>query len=189
MASGEAITVDGLHVRRGGKEVLHGLSFSVARGRVTGLLGPSGCGKTTLMRALVGVQMVEAGRVSVLGHPAGSRELRSRVGYVTQAPSVYRDLTVRENLRFFGRVLGVRQGRIDEVIETVALGGEADRVVGRLSGGSRPGPRSPPRCSAIRAYWFSTSRRSASTRSCAAIYGRHSPRLRPPARRCSSPVT
>jgi ABC-2 type transport system ATP-binding protein len=137
MSNGEAIAVEGLCVRRGGKAVLHGLSFSVAGGRVTGLLGPSGCGKTTLMRAIVGVQIVEAGRVTVLGRPAGSRRLRPRVGYVTQAPSVYRDLSVRENLRFFGRVLGVARGRIDEVVETVALGGEADRVVGNLSGGQQ----------------------------------------------------
>jgi ABC-2 type transport system ATP-binding protein len=132
-----AISVDGLRVRRGGSPVLHGVTFSVARGKVTGLLGPSGCGKTTLMRAIVGVQVVESGRVAVLGHPAGSRGLRPRVGYVTQAPSVYRDLSVRENLRFFARVLGVPGRRIDEVIETVALGGEADRVVGRLSGGQQ----------------------------------------------------
>ncbi len=135
MASGEAIEVDGLRVERGGVEVLHGLSFAVAGGRVTGLLGPSGCGKTTLMRAIVGVQIVASGRVTVLGRSAGSRRLRSRLGYVTQAPSVYRDLSVRENLRFFARVLGVSSHRIDEVVETVALGGEADRVVGRLSGG------------------------------------------------------
>jgi ABC-2 type transport system ATP-binding protein len=137
MANGEAIAVEGLRVRRGGKPVLRDLSFSVASGTVTGLLGPSGCGKTTLMRAIVGVQIVEAGRVAVLGRPAGSRRLRPRVGYVTQAPSVYRDLSVRENLRFFGRVLGVRRSRIDEVVETVALGGEADRVVGNLSGGQQ----------------------------------------------------
>jgi ABC-2 type transport system ATP-binding protein len=132
-----AIVARSLAVRRGGKPVLHGLSFSVERGRVTGLLGPSGSGKTTLMRAIVGVQVVESGQVAVLGRPAGSRELRPRVGYVTQAPSVYRDLSVRENLRFFARVLGVPGGRIDEVIETVDLGGEADRVVGRLSGGQQ----------------------------------------------------
>ncbi|MGB7589547.1 MAG: ABC transporter ATP-binding protein [Solirubrobacterales bacterium] len=136
-SNGAAIAVEGLRVRRGGKPVLHGLSFSVGAGRVTGLLGPSGCGKTTLMRAIVGVQLVESGGVTVLGRPAGSRRLRSRIGYVTQAPSVYRDLSVRENLRFFGRVLGVRQGRIDEVIETVALGEQTDQVVGSLSGGQQ----------------------------------------------------
>jgi ABC-2 type transport system ATP-binding protein len=137
MGGGETIGVEGLRVRRGGKPVLRDLSFSVASGKVTGLLGPSGCGKTTLMRAIVGVQIVEAGSVAVLGRPAGSRRLRARVGYVTQAPSVYGDLSVRENLRFFARVLGVRRGRIDEVIGTVDLGGEADRVVGSLSGGQQ----------------------------------------------------
>jgi ABC-2 type transport system ATP-binding protein len=135
MASGTAIEVDGLRVRRGGRPVLRDLSFPVAAGAVTGLLGPSGCGKTTLMRAIVGVQLVESGRVVVLGEPAGSPSLRARVGYVTQAPSVYRDLSVRENLRYFARVLGAPHERIEEKIETVALAGQADQVVSSLSGG------------------------------------------------------
>jgi ABC-2 type transport system ATP-binding protein len=130
-----AIDVDGLRVSRGGRPVLHGLTFSVAPGQVTGLLGPSGCGKTTLMRAIVGVQIVELGRIEVLGAPAGSVGLRARVGYVTQAPSVYGDLSVRENLRYFARVIGAPQQRIGEVIETVALGGQTDQVVSSLSGG------------------------------------------------------
>ncbi len=133
--SGPAIAVEGLHVRRGGNPVLRDLSFAVMAGTVTGLLGPSGCGKTTLMRAIVGVQVVEGGRVEVLGEPAGSPALRSRVGYVTQAPSVYGDLSVRENLRYFARVLGASHDRIEETIETVALGGQADQVVSSLSGG------------------------------------------------------
>jgi ABC-2 type transport system ATP-binding protein len=135
MADGEAIAVDGLRVRRGGKPVLHDLSFPVAGGKVTGLLGPSGCGKTTLMRAIVGVQVVESGKVEVLGEPAGSPSLRARVGYVTQAPSIYGDLSIRENLRYFARVLGVSQRRIEKAIETVALGEQADQVVSSLSGG------------------------------------------------------
>jgi ABC-2 type transport system ATP-binding protein len=130
-----AIGVEDLVVRRGGREILHGLSFEVAPGQVTGLLGPSGCGKTTLMRAIVGVQIVESGRIEVLGRPAGARELRSRIGYVTQAPSVYGDLSVRENLRYFARVLGVGHERIDATIETVALDEQADQVVSSLSGG------------------------------------------------------
>ena len=134
---GPAISVDGLRVRRGGRPVLRDLSFEVAPGTVTGLLGPSGCGKSTLMRAIVGVQTVEAGRVEALGEPAGSRSLRARVGYLTQAPSVYGDLTVRENLRFFGRVLGVGEGRGEATIETVALGPYADQVVSSLSGGQQ----------------------------------------------------
>jgi ABC-2 type transport system ATP-binding protein len=130
-----AIAVEGLRVRRGGREVLHGLDFGVASGRVTGLLGPSGCGKSTLMRGIVGVQIVESGRIEVLGTPAGAPPLRSRVGYVTQAPSVYGDLSVRENLRYFARVLGVDRSRVEATIETVALGEQADQVVASLSGG------------------------------------------------------
>ncbi len=106
-------------------------------GIVTGLLGPSGSGKTTLMRAVVGVQIVEGGDVTVLGSPAGSPKNRRRVGYVTQAPSVYGDLTVRENLRYFARILGVPNERVEETIETVDLGVNADQVVHTLSGGER----------------------------------------------------
>jgi ABC-2 type transport system ATP-binding protein len=94
-----AIEVDGLVVDRGGRRVLHGLDFAVRRGTVTGLLGPNGSGKTTLMRSIVGVQKIRAGKVTVLGEPAGARVLRRRIGYVTQAPSIYADLTVRENAR------------------------------------------------------------------------------------------
>jgi ABC-2 type transport system ATP-binding protein len=124
-------------VRRGDRLVLPGLSLSVEAGSVTALLGPSGCGKTTLMRSIVGVQVVEGGQVRVLGESAGSPSLRSRVAYVTQAPSVYSDLTVRENLRFFARVLGAAGDRVDAAIGTVSLGQFEDRVVRDLSGGER----------------------------------------------------
>ena len=117
--------------------VLPGLSLSVEAGSVTALLGPSGCGKTTLMRSIVGVQIVEGGEVRVLGEAAGSKALRSRVAYVTQAPSVYSDLTVRENLGFFARVLAAPGERIDRAIGTVSLGTFEDRVVRDLSGGER----------------------------------------------------
>ena len=130
-----AIEIENLEVARGGKPVLGGISLEIEAGRVTGLLGPSGSGKSTLIRAIAGVQIVAAGRVSVLGQAAGTPSLRSRVGYVTQAPSVYGDLTVRENLDYFGRILGAGGGRIDEVIELVGLGGEEHQVVGTLSGG------------------------------------------------------
>src|SRR5436189_4071340 len=99
--SAAAVRIDGLEVERGGRTVIPGLSATIPAGVITGLLGPSGCGKTTLMRSIVGVQQVKGGTVTVLGEPAGSPELRRRVGYVTQAPSVYGDLTVRENLDFF----------------------------------------------------------------------------------------
>ena len=115
--------------------MLDGLSLQVAHGTVTGLLGPSGCGKSTLMRSIVGVQLVAGGRVTVLGEPAGSPALRRRVAYMTQAPSVYSDLSVTENLRYFAAVLGVGRERISKVIETVGLTGSEHRVVGSLSGG------------------------------------------------------
>jgi ABC-2 type transport system ATP-binding protein len=132
-----AVAVVGLEVSRGGRRVLHGLDFGVARGRITGLLGPSGCGKTTLMRAIAGVQIVESGDVRVLGEPAGSPSVRARVGYVTQAPAVYMDLSARENLRYFARVLGAPAARVGETLETVQLADQADRPVSNMSGGQR----------------------------------------------------
>ena len=136
---GTAAVVDvrDLTVVRGGRPVVRDVSLGLSARRVTGLLGPSGAGKTTLMRAIVGVQIVESGTVDVLGLAAGSPELRRRVGYVTQAPSVYADLTVRENLVYFARVLGVPAARVGDTIETVALGANADQVVRTLSGGER----------------------------------------------------
>lgn len=136
-ATGPAIAVRDLRVDRGGRRVLDGLSFEVPRGVVAGLLGPSGCGKTTLIRAVVGVQIVGRGEVAVLGLPAGSAALRSRVGYVTQAPSVYSDLTVTENLSYFAAVLGAPGPDVQRVIDQVGLGGHAHAVTGELSGGER----------------------------------------------------
>ncbi|WP_432868922.1 ABC transporter ATP-binding protein [Microbispora rosea] len=133
--SGPAIAVRDLRVVRGGAEVLHGLTFEVPRGQVTGLLGPSGCGKTTLMRAVVGVQIVSGGEVSVLGEPAGSAGLRRRIGYSTQSPAVYRDLTVLENLRYFAAVLGAPKDDPERVLAEVGLAGAADRLASTLSGG------------------------------------------------------
>ena len=124
-------------MRRGGRLVLPGVSLEVAAGTVTGLLGPSGSGKTTLMRAIVGVQIVEAGTVRVLGLPAGSSPLWRRVGYVTQEPSVYGDMSVRENLRYFARILGASSSRIDEAIDEVDLRAQADQLTRTLSGGER----------------------------------------------------
>jgi ABC-2 type transport system ATP-binding protein len=137
-----AIRIRELRVRRGDKLVLPNVSLELPAGRVTGLLGPSGSGKTTLIRAIVGVQIVESGSVEVLGLPAGSPSLRARVGYVTQAPSVYGDLTVRENLRYFARVLDAPAARVEEAIQTVGLTEQADQVVGTFSGGLSGGERS-----------------------------------------------
>jgi ABC-2 type transport system ATP-binding protein len=132
-----AITIRELRVVRGGRPVLHRISARVLARRVTGLLGPSGSGKTTLMRAMVGTQVIESGEVEVLGQPAGSPGLRARVAYVTQAPAVYADLSARENLRYFARILRVPGARVDEALEAVALTPLAHQVVNTMSGGER----------------------------------------------------
>jgi ABC-2 type transport system ATP-binding protein len=132
-----AAEIDDLEVARGGRPVLQGLSARLRAGRVTGLLGPSGCGKTTLIRSIVGVQRVAGGSVRVLGEPAGSPSLRRRVAYVTQAPSVYADLTVRENLRYFAAVLGTPPERIGRALAAVDLTDAGHRLTGTLSGGQR----------------------------------------------------
>jgi ABC-2 type transport system ATP-binding protein len=132
-----SIDIEHLDVVRGGRPVLADVCVEVGEGTVTGLLGPSGSGKTTLIRCVVGVQRITGGTVRVIGLPAGAPALRHSVGYVTQALSVYRDLTVRENLRYFGAILGVGGGRVDEVIGEVGLQAEADSRVDRLSGGQQ----------------------------------------------------
>jgi len=134
---GSAIEVDGLVVDRGGRRVLHGLDFAVRRGSVTGLLGPNGSGKTTLMRCIVGVQKVRAGTVVVLGKPAGAPSLRHRIGYVTQAPSVYADLTVRENARYFASLYRLSRTTADAAVRDVGLEAVAGHLVTALSGGER----------------------------------------------------
>ena len=129
-----AVEVRGLTVVRGGRPVLTDLDLTL-EGGVTGLLGPSGCGKTTLLRSIVGVQQVAGGDITIFGEPAGSRPRRARIGYVTQDASVYADLTVTENLRFFARVLNADPGQVGRAIDAVDLGSHADAVVGQLSGG------------------------------------------------------
>ena len=129
------ITIRGLTVVRGGREVIRAIDVEIEAGVVTGLLGPSGSGKTTLMRSIVGAQIVASGSVEVLGLAAGSPELRSRVGYQTQSPSVYPDITVAENLDYFAAIVGVGRERIAETLAVVGLKGHERQVAGTLSGG------------------------------------------------------
>lgn len=132
-----ALTIQGLHVTRGRNHVIRGVDMQVDRGELVGLLGPSGSGKTTVMRAVVGVQQRVTGTVEVLGLPAGHPRLRDRVGYVTQSPSVYDDLTITENLQYFARLLGTSNGDVAQALADVDLARIADRRVGVLSGGER----------------------------------------------------
>ncbi|UQX01653.1 ABC transporter ATP-binding protein [Streptomyces sp. RerS4] len=148
MNNSSAVHAHDLTVRRGTgrtpRTVIDGIAFDVPCGRITGLLGPSGCGKSTLMRAIVGTQAHVTGTLDVLGHPAGHPTLRSRIGYVTQAPSVYDDLTVRQNLDYFAAVLDPGRAAADRRADTVTraltdvdLAPHADALAGNLSGGQR----------------------------------------------------
>ena len=134
-----AVVIDRLTVIRGVRTVLPGLSLEIPRGQLVGLLGPSGCGKSTLMRSIVGVQRIAGGTVEVIGRPAGAVDLRSRVGYRTQASSVYTDLSVAENVRYFASVIGIRRrdldAEVDRLLDQVALTDHADARVSTLSGG------------------------------------------------------
>jgi ABC-2 type transport system ATP-binding protein len=143
-AGAAAVEARALTVVRGDRTVLRSLDFTVEPGRITGLLGPSGCGKSTLMRAVVGTQAKVTGTLDVLGSPAGQAGLRPRIGYVTQAPSVYTDLTVRQNLDYFAGVLrpgrnhrDARQAAVTRAIQDVDLTSHAEALAGNLSGGQR----------------------------------------------------
>ncbi|MBF6539459.1 ABC transporter ATP-binding protein [Nocardia farcinica] len=132
-----AVDVRDLVVHRGGRSVLHEVSLTIPSGTITGLLGPSGCGKTTLMRSIVGTQQVRSGRISALGLPAGAAELRRRIGYVTQAPSIYNDISVRENVAYFAALYGRDRAEVDEALTAVGLREHAHHRGDELSGGQK----------------------------------------------------
>jgi ABC-2 type transport system ATP-binding protein len=137
MNNAEAINVDDLVVVRGRNPVLPGLTITILSESVTGLLGPSGCGKSTLIRAIAGIQVVTSGTVTVLGGPAGNASARERVGYVTQASSVYPDLTVMQNLRYFAAISGCDDVAVREALSHVGLVDKMGSLAGDLSGGQR----------------------------------------------------
>ena len=131
----DAIQASGLFVVRGGKITLDKLSFTITSGKLTGLIGPSGSGKTTLIRSIVGAQKITSGKLRVLGIAVGKKELRRQIGYVTQSPAVYSDLTVRQNLQYFATILGKGKTEVSRVIKQVDLQAQTDQLVGSLSGG------------------------------------------------------
>ena len=131
------IDVQDLRVVRGKRVALDDVSVQIARGTITGLLGPSGCGKTTLMRSIVGTQIIDKGTVTVLGHPAGAAELRHRVGYVTQDPTIYDDLRIIDNVRYFSALYGTDAQAADQAVAAVGLDDHRTALCGNLSGGQR----------------------------------------------------
>jgi len=132
-----AVVVKSLRVVRGKRVALQDFSVRIPRGTITGLLGPSGCGKTTLIRSIVGTQIVASGTVTVLGHPAGSPALRRRVGYVTQEPTIYNDLRVIDNVRYFASLYGTAPSAAEDAVRSVGLDDHSDAYCGNLSGGQR----------------------------------------------------
>ncbi len=137
MSSQPVVEVSHLVVNRGGAQCGRDVSFTVGAGVVMGLLGPSGCGKTTLMRSVVGVQIVAGGTVQRAR--AARRQRRAARPDRLRHPgaSVYDDLTVAENLRFFARVLGVSGDEVARCVAAVDLADQRDKVVDQLSGGQR----------------------------------------------------
>lgn len=135
--SGPAIDIANLRVIRGKRTALDDVSVQIARGSITGLLGPSGCGKTTLIRSIVGTQILTSGSVTVLGRPAGSAALRHRVGYLPQAPTIYNDMRIVDNVRYFASLYGFDGSAVATAIDRVGLRDHASAYCGNLSGGQR----------------------------------------------------
>src|SRR3990167_1043886 len=131
------VEVNDLGVKKGEKVLLESVSFTLEPGTITGLLGPSGAGKTTLMRVIMGIQIASSGKVTVLGKKAGSKANRSRIGYVTQAPSVYPDLTVWQNLSYFAKLIGVDKKAVSSAVKKVNLHGKEKQLAASMSGGER----------------------------------------------------
>jgi len=137
MAQTITIRAEKLVVKKDNITILRELTFEVPAGTITGLIGPSGSGKTTLMRAIVGVQSITNGTLAILGRPAGSYELRRRIGYVSQVTAIYEDLTVLQNVRYFATLVHANRSQADEVIDLVRLNPQRNQVAQSLSGGEK----------------------------------------------------
>lgn len=135
-----AVSIDHLRAVRGKREALQDFSVQIVRGTITGLLGPSGCGKTTLIRCIVGTQIVTGhskGAVTVLGQPAGCAALRRQVGYLPQDPTIYNDLRIIDNVGYVASLYGFDKHAAEVAIERVGLKEHRTAYCGNLSGGQR----------------------------------------------------
>ncbi|MCA8977924.1 MAG: ABC transporter ATP-binding protein [Planctomycetes bacterium] len=142
-SSGPAVRAEGLSFRYGQRQALDGIGFLVERGAAHGFLGPNGSGKSTLFKLLSTLVPMQQGSVSMLGFDLGreAKALRHRLGVVFQSPAVDQKLTVRENLRYGGLMIGLSGNelgaRIDAMLEAARLGDRERDRVGELSGGLR----------------------------------------------------
>ncbi|MHB8585706.1 MAG: ABC transporter ATP-binding protein [Thermoplasmatota archaeon] len=136
-----AIRFEDVVMRYGKFPALDGLSFDVRRGEIYGLLGPNGSGKTTAIKVLVGLERIAGGTLTALGAKAPSRALLARIGYMPQETSLYVDLTIRENLRFFASLYGVStpdfDKRVPELLSLVGLEKWENEPISNLSGGMK----------------------------------------------------
>lgn len=137
MQDNAVITAQDLTVVRGTVTALDKVTFRVAAGKITGLIGPSGSGKTTLLRAIAGTQILTSGKLEVLGLPAGDKNLRRQIGYVTQSPAVYHDLTGRQNLLYFASILDADRAAVERALEIVDMKRQGGQLVGSMSGGQQ----------------------------------------------------
>jgi len=135
------ITADGLTRRFGELLAVDGVSFEIPRAAIFGFLGPNGSGKSTVIRMLCGVLRPSGGRGDVLGHDVArdAEAIKRRIGYMSQKFSLYADLTVEENLDFYGRIYGLRRDRLEqrkrEVLRLAGIEGHERQLAGTLSGG------------------------------------------------------
>ncbi|MFO0820134.1 MAG: ABC transporter permease [Pirellulales bacterium] len=135
------IDVDGISRSFGSLTAVRDVSFSVQRGSIFGLLGPNGSGKSTIIRMLCGVLTPSSGTARVLGHDVSqeAEAIKRRIGYMSQKFSLYSDLSVRENLDFYGRVYGLSRQQLsdrrDAVLDLTSLHNRLDQLAGTLSGG------------------------------------------------------
>lgn len=133
----DGVNISELTIIRDGKTIIPNLHMEIGKGVIAGLLGPSGSGKTTILRSIVGVQEIHSGEIKVLGSTAGSKSLRTKIGYFTQSASIYSDLTCIENLRYFAKIIGDSEISVQQILELVDLTKNQKQLASSLSGGER----------------------------------------------------
>jgi ABC-2 type transport system ATP-binding protein len=141
--SSPVIVLESVSKRYGSREIIHDLSFTVAKGEIVGFLGPNGAGKTTTMRMIAGFTAATSGRVSVAGYDMTTQNVEAarRIGYLPERPPLYDALDVASYLRFVARVKGVRRSAIAAELERVTAACHLEAVIGhevyKLSKGYR----------------------------------------------------